>query len=49
VKPLATISRELGYCDEFFFGRQFKRVTGLTPARFRREFRGGRQPPRPKP
>ncbi|MBA2481502.1 MAG: helix-turn-helix transcriptional regulator [Planctomycetes bacterium] len=38
LKPLAAIARELGYCDEYFFSRQFKHVTGLSPARFRRDF-----------
>ncbi len=36
--PLATIAERLGYCDEYFFNRQFKLVTGLSPARYRRDF-----------
>jgi AraC-like DNA-binding protein len=47
LKPLAAIARELGYCDEYFFSRQFKRVTGLSPARFRRDFGAARPAPRP--
>ena len=35
---LAAIAERLGYCDEYFFNRQFKRVTGISPARFRRDF-----------
>jgi len=35
---LAVIAERLGYCDEYFFNRQFKRVTGISPARFRRDF-----------
>ncbi len=37
-RSLAGIAEELGYCDQYFFNRQFKRVTGISPARFRREF-----------
>jgi AraC-like DNA-binding protein/quercetin dioxygenase-like cupin family protein len=36
--PLADIAEQLGYCDEYFFNRQFKRFTGLSPARYRRDF-----------
>jgi AraC-like DNA-binding protein len=36
--PLAEIAEKLGYCDEYFFNRQFKSVTGLSPARYRRDF-----------
>ncbi len=35
---LAEIAERLGYCDEYFFNRQFKRVTGISPARYRRDF-----------
>jgi len=36
--PLASIADRLGYCDEYFFNRQFTRITGISPARFRRDF-----------
>jgi AraC family transcriptional regulator of arabinose operon len=39
---LAEISRQLGYCDVYFFGRQFRRVAGQSPGRFRRAFTGMR-------
>lgn len=51
--PLAAIAERLGYCDEYFFNRQFRRVTGLSPARYRRDFRPGVAVtpggPRPRP
>ncbi|HYF49612.1 MAG TPA: AraC family transcriptional regulator [Planctomycetota bacterium] len=30
------IAEQLGYCDVYFFARQFKQVTGKTPSEFRR-------------
>ena len=38
--PLAEIAARLGWCDQYFFSRQFKQVTGRTPAAFRRAYRG---------
>lgn len=38
--PLATIADRLGWCDQFFFARQFKQATGQAPGAFRRAFRG---------
>lgn len=35
-RPVAEIAAELGFCDQSFFTRQFAKVTGTTPARFRR-------------
>jgi YesN/AraC family two-component response regulator len=32
------ISALVGYRDSSFFRRLFKRLTGLTPAQYRREF-----------
>jgi AraC-like DNA-binding protein len=34
--PLKSIAEQLGYCDVYFFARQFKQVTGNTPSEFRR-------------
>ncbi len=34
--PIKAIAERLGYCDLYFFSRQFKQVTGQTPAEFRR-------------
>jgi AraC-like DNA-binding protein len=31
---IAEVTEQLGYCDVFFFGRQFKQFTGMTPGRF---------------
>jgi transcriptional regulator GlxA family with amidase domain len=37
--PVDSISWDVGYEDPAFFRRLFKRVTGLTPAAYRRKFR----------
>jgi AraC-like DNA-binding protein len=29
------IARQAGYTDQFFFSKDFKRMTGLTPSQFR--------------
>ena len=34
--PVKLIAEQLGYCDVYFFARQFKQVTGRTPHEFRR-------------
>ena len=34
--PIKEIARRLGYADVFYFGRQFKRQTGVSPAMLRR-------------
>jgi len=34
---LRAIAEKLGYCDVYFFSRQFKEVTGITPTQFREE------------
>jgi transcriptional regulator GlxA family with amidase domain len=34
------IARQVGYEDTAFFGRLFKRRTGMTPARYRQRYRG---------
>ncbi len=34
--PIKRIAEQLGYCDVYFFARQFKQVTGRTPSEFRR-------------
>jgi AraC-like DNA-binding protein len=54
LKPVKQIARELGYDDELYFSRLFKRATGVSPAFFREyetAIRGGRnlsiQPPLP--
>lgn len=38
--PIKEIARELGYGDVFYFGRQFKQQTGVSPAVFRRSREG---------
>lgn len=37
-QPVAAIAMEVGYEDEGFFARLFKRHVGLTPAQYRRRF-----------
>lgn len=39
-RTLAEIAERLGWCDQYFFSRQFKQVTGRSPAAFRRDYRG---------
>ncbi|MCW8128754.1 MAG: helix-turn-helix transcriptional regulator [Planctomycetota bacterium] len=34
--PLKAVAERLGYCDLYFFCRQFKQETGVTPGAFRR-------------
>jgi AraC-like DNA-binding protein len=34
--PIKTIAQQLGYRDVFFFSRQFRRFTGISPAAYRR-------------
>jgi AraC family transcriptional regulator of arabinose operon len=38
--PIKRISDQLGYSDVFFFTKQFRKLTGLTPAAFRRSRQG---------
>jgi len=37
---LAEIAERVGFCDQFFFSRQFKLVAGVTPGSFRASVRG---------
>jgi len=39
-RPIATISLSSGYADQSAFTRQFHRAVGMTPAEFRKSFRG---------
>jgi AraC family transcriptional regulator, transcriptional activator of pobA len=44
LKPVKEISRELGFGDELYFSRLFKKATGYSPTFFREfetEIRGG--------
>ncbi len=36
---LPTVAEKLGYNDQYHFIRQFKATTGMTPGRFRKEYR----------
>ena len=38
--PLKEIARRLGYSDVFYFARQFKKQTGVSPSTFRRSREG---------
>jgi AraC family transcriptional activator of pobA len=52
LKPVKQIARELGYADELYFSRLFKRATGYSPAFFREyetAIRGGRNLSIPPP
>lgn len=37
--PIADIAHEVGYEDEFYFSRQFRRVNGSSPREYRRRVR----------
>ena len=41
--PIEAIANEAGYEDASFFGRLFRRKTGLTPAHYRLRFGSLRQ------
>jgi len=41
--PVEAVANEVGYEDASFFGRLFRRKVGLTPAQYRKRFRGLRQ------
>ena len=36
-RSIGEISATLGYCDQFYFSRQFKKETGMTPSAYRRK------------
>jgi AraC-like DNA-binding protein/mannose-6-phosphate isomerase-like protein (cupin superfamily) len=38
-ESMATISQEVGFCDQSYFGTVFRKVVGATPAAYRRRFR----------
>jgi len=38
---LADVAEQMGYSDVYFFSRQFKKITGVSPGRWRRAARGG--------
>jgi AraC-like DNA-binding protein len=38
-ESIACISREVGYCDQSYFGAVFRKAIGITPATYRRRFR----------
>jgi AraC family transcriptional regulator len=44
--PLADIALASGFADQCHFTRTFKRLTGLTPARYRALYRGAQVRPR---
>jgi transcriptional regulator GlxA family with amidase domain len=41
--PIEAVANEVGYEDASFFGRLFRRKVGVTPAQYRKRFRGLRQ------
>jgi transcriptional regulator GlxA family with amidase domain len=43
-EPLSRIAVDCGMCDQAHFTRTFRKVVGITPSVWRREFSPGRQP-----
>ena len=41
--PIEAVANEVGYEGASFFGRLFRRKVGVTPAQYRKRFRGLRQ------
>ncbi len=42
-EPVESIAQQVGYEDAAFFGRLFRRKVGVTPAQYRKRFRGMRK------
>jgi AraC-like DNA-binding protein len=43
--PIKEVARQVGYSDQFFFSKDFKRMTRMTPTQFRQQERqGGSRP-----
>jgi len=42
-EPVEAVATEVGYEDAAFFGRLFRRKVGVTPAQYRKRFRGLRK------
>jgi AraC-like DNA-binding protein len=38
-ESMASISQEMGFCDQSYFGTVFRKLVGTTPAAYRRRFR----------
>jgi AraC-like DNA-binding protein/mannose-6-phosphate isomerase-like protein (cupin superfamily) len=38
-ESMASISQEMGFCDQSYYGAVFHRLVGMTPAAYRRRFR----------
>lgn len=36
--PLADLCRQVGFCDQSYFGATFRKAVGMTPAQYRRKF-----------
>lgn len=45
-ETMSSISQEVGFCDQSYFGTVFQKLVGMTPAAYRRRFRD--QSPREK-
>lgn len=44
-KPIADISQEMAFCDQSYFGTVFRKLVGMTPAAYRRQFRNASPSP----
>jgi len=43
-ESMTNISQDVGFCDQSYFGMVFRRLVGITPAAYRRQFRNASAP-----
>jgi AraC-like DNA-binding protein len=48
-ESMASISQQVGFCDQSYFGTVFRRIVGMTPATWRRRIRTNTLREQPQP
>src|SRR5579875_501412 len=48
-ESMASISQQVGFCDQSYFGTVFRRIVGMTPATWRRRIRSSTLREQPQP
>lgn len=48
-ESMASISQQVGFCDQSYFGTVFRRIVGMTPATWRRRIRNNTLTEQPQP